>query len=83
MGIHLLYYVHGGERTTSHGVVRDALTSIAGDAKFHVLQEQTQVLPLPSFQYFHQWVNIVLSVASIRTLANVVIVDPILAYLVS
>jgi len=36
MGIHLLHYVHGGERTTSHGVVQNAFKAIARDAKFHV-----------------------------------------------
>ncbi len=37
MEIHLLHRVHGGERTTSHDVVRDAFVSIAKDARFQVL----------------------------------------------
>jgi hypothetical protein len=35
-----------------------------------------EVFLSPSLQFFHWWVNIVLSVDDIRTLANVVIADP-------
>jgi hypothetical protein len=74
MGIHLLCCTHGGERTTSHDVVRDSFVSIAKDMTFHVLQEQTHILspPFPS----HWRVDIVLSVDGIYTLTNVVIIDP-------
>jgi hypothetical protein len=47
LGIHLLRCAHGGEKTTSHDVVRDAFASIVKDAGFHVLWEQTHILPLP------------------------------------
>jgi hypothetical protein len=53
------------------------------DVEFHVLREQTHGLLLSSLQYFHSFVNIVLSVDNICTLANVIIVDPTQADLVS
>ncbi len=83
MGIHLLHCTHGGEKTTSHNVIRDAFMSIVRDVRFHILQEQTHILRPPSFQFFYQWINIVLLIDSIHTLANVVIVDHIRTDLVS
>jgi hypothetical protein len=53
------------------------------DVEFHVLREQTHVLLLSSLQYFCSFVNIVLLVDNICTLANVIIVDPTQADLVS
>jgi hypothetical protein len=47
LGIHFLRCAHGREKTTSHDVVQDAFASIVKDAGFHVLWEQTYVLPLP------------------------------------
>jgi hypothetical protein len=66
-----------------HDAIWDAFVSIVRDAMFHVLREQTHILWPPSFQFFHQRINIVLSIDSIRTLADVVIVDPIQTDLVS
>jgi hypothetical protein len=83
MGIHLFHCTRGGERTTSHDAIRNAFVSIVRDARFHILQEQTHILQPPSFQNFHQRVNIVWSIDSICTLDDVVIVDPILTNLVS
>jgi hypothetical protein len=36
MGIHLLHYVHGNERTGTHVLVCDTSTTITQDADFHV-----------------------------------------------
>jgi hypothetical protein len=48
MGFHLLCYIHGGERTTSHDVVWNAFVVIVKDARFHVSKKQTHVLsPVP------------------------------------
>jgi len=35
MGIHLLRYMHGGERMASHNVVRNAFAAIVNDARFY------------------------------------------------
>jgi hypothetical protein len=53
------------------------------DVRFHVLWEQTHIFFPSSLQFFCWWVDIVLSIDGIRTLANVVIADPTQAYLVS
>jgi hypothetical protein len=69
--------------TTSHDVIWDVFIDITKDVGFHVLWEQTHILPLPSFLSFFRRVNIVLVVDGIHTLVNVDIVNPIQAYLVS
>jgi hypothetical protein len=83
MGIHLLHCTHGGERIASHNAIQDAFVSIVRDAGFHILWEQTHILRPPSFQFFLSVGQHCLSVDSIHTLANVVIVDPIRIDLVS
>jgi len=50
IGIHLLHYVHGGKRTTTHDAIQDSFTPIARDVGFHVSHEQTHVLPMPTLQ---------------------------------
>lgn len=72
----IVYYSHGGEWTTSHDMVWNAFVSIARNIGFHVSCEQTQVLRPPSLQSSCEWVDIMLLVDGIRTLPNVVIVDP-------
>jgi hypothetical protein len=59
MGFHFFPCTHGGERTTSHDVMKDAFASIARDASLHVSYEQTHVLLPPTFQSSHWPVNIV------------------------
>jgi hypothetical protein len=61
----------------SHDVVRDAFTIIMRNARFHVLRKQTHVLLSHTLQSLRCQVNIVLSIDGVRTLANVVIIDPI------
>ncbi len=63
--------------------MRDAFTSIARDACFHVACEQTHVLSPLTFPFSRQLVNIVFSVDGIRPLVDVIIVDPIRVDLVS
>jgi hypothetical protein len=82
MGTHLFHCSHGGEQITSHNTFRDAFAFIMKDVRFHVLHEQIHVLPLPSFESFHWWVNTMLSIDCIRTLIDVVIVDPTWAHLI-
>jgi hypothetical protein len=83
LGINLLRCGHGGERTASHDDVRDAFASIVRNARFHVLWEQTHILPLPFFQSSRQRINIILLVDGICILVDVIIADPIQADLVS
>jgi hypothetical protein len=75
MGTHL-HYSHDGEWITSHDVAQDVFASIVKDVRFHVLHEHIRVLLLPSFQFFHWWVDIVLLANGICTLADMVIVNP-------
>jgi hypothetical protein len=49
--------------------------SIARDARFHVLQEQTHILLLPFSRFSYKWVDLVLFVDGIQTLTNVIIVN--------
>jgi exonuclease I len=76
MGIHLLHSTHGGEKIASHDAIQDVFAPIAKDAHFHVLWEQTRIFSLFFFVSSHQRVDIVLSFDGIRTLADVIIVDP-------
>ncbi len=70
-GLHSMMFVH------------NTFASIARGAWFHLLWGQTQIF-LPSFfQFSCRWVNIVLLVDGIHTLAHVVIVDPTWTNLVS
>lgn len=77
---HLLCYFHGGEHNASHNVVWDAFASIMKYARFYVNK-------FMSFHHLpfniHRQVDIMLLVDDIRTLANMVIVDPTQATLVS
>jgi hypothetical protein len=46
--IHLFYYVHGGNRITTHDVVWNSFAFIARKVRFQVLCKQTHVLSMPS-----------------------------------
>jgi hypothetical protein len=48
---------------------------VARDARFHVLQEQIHILMLPFSRFSYKWVDIVLFVDGIHTLADVIIVN--------
>jgi len=75
MGIHLLHYVHGGERVISHDVIWDVFASIVKNVRFHILQKQTHVLMLPSLQSSCWQVDIILLVDDVHTLVDVVIIN--------
>jgi hypothetical protein len=81
MCIHLLYYVHGNERMGTHDVVCNTFVTIARDVGFHVGQKQLHVLPLTMFNSSCRQVNIVFTKDGIRTLLDIVIVNPTRAYL--
>jgi hypothetical protein len=74
--IHLLCYVHANECIGTHDVVHDTSVAIAQDVGFHVGWEQLHVLPSNMFNFFRQWINIVLTKDGICTLVDIVIVDP-------
>jgi hypothetical protein len=74
MGIHLLNYTHGEKRMISNNFVWDAFVSITRDVRFLVLCEHTHVFLLPTF-FSHQWVNSVVLVDGVQTLADVVITN--------
>jgi len=63
-------------QTSSHNAFQDAFAFIMKDVGFHVLHEQIHILPLPYFESFHWRINIMLLIDYIRTLIDVVIVDP-------
>jgi hypothetical protein len=46
--IHLLHCDHGGKCIATHDAVWNYFTSIIRDVGFHVLHQQTHVLPTPS-----------------------------------
>jgi len=50
MGIHFFCCAHGGEKITSYDVIRDVFASIVKNVGFHVLREQTHILPFSSLQ---------------------------------
>jgi len=81
MGIHLLRFAHGNECIGTHNVIYDISVTIAQDAGFHVGREQLHALPSVTFNPFSRRVNIVFSKDGIRTLTNVVIVNPMRANL--
>jgi hypothetical protein len=83
VGIHFCGCYHGGEWTTSHDAIWNALAFIEKNAKFHVLHEPTHVLPSPSIKSFHWRVNIMLSIVDISILTNVIITNPTWINLVS
>jgi len=83
MGIHFLHCVHGNERTKTHDIICDTFVAIMQDVNFHMKQEQLHALPSTTFNSFRWWINIVLTKDGISSLTNVVITNPIQAYLLS
>jgi hypothetical protein len=76
MGIHLLHCAHGNECTRPPDAICNTFAAIAWDGGFHVRWEQLHVLFSTTFNSLCQWVNIVITKDDIRTLADVIIVDP-------
>jgi hypothetical protein len=76
MGIHLLHCVHGNQHTKTHDAIYNTFVAITWDVGFHMEKKQLHVLLSTTFNSFHQWINIVFTKDDIRTLLNIVIVDP-------
>jgi hypothetical protein len=76
MGIYLLHYAHGNERTGTYDIVCDIFIAIVQDVGFHVGWEQSYALPSATLNSSHQQVNIVVTKDGIHTLTNVVIINP-------
>ncbi len=76
MGIHVVHCAHGEKRTTSSGVIQDALHPLQKMQSLMFFQKQTHVLSPPFFQSSSRRINIVLSIDGIHTLVNVAIADP-------
>jgi hypothetical protein len=81
MGIHLLRCAHGNESIGTHDVICNTFNATTQDVSFHVGQEQLHALPSTTFNFFRWQIDIVFTKDGIRTLADVVIVDPTQAYL--
>jgi hypothetical protein len=77
MNIHLLCCAHGDECTGTHDAICNTFATITWNAGFHAWQEQLYALPSTTFNSSCRRVNIVLTKDDIYTLANVVIVRPI------
>jgi hypothetical protein len=76
MGIHLLCCTRGNKHIGTHDVICDTFAALAWDASFHVGREQLHVLPSNMFNSSHQQVNIMFTKDGIRTLIDIVVVDP-------
>jgi hypothetical protein len=68
MGTHFFRYAHGGERTTSHDVVQNVVASIAKKMQVSCFAKTN---PRSSNQSSCRWIDIILSVNGIHTLAKV------------
>jgi hypothetical protein len=70
--IHHFCCAHGGEGTALH----DVFATIVKNARFHVSQEQTHVLPPLTLQFSHCQVDVLLLINGVSKLADIVIDDP-------
>jgi hypothetical protein len=76
MGIHFLRCTHGNECTGTNDAIHDTFAAIMWDVGFHMGWKQLHALPSITFNSSHWRINIVFTKYGIRTLANIVIVDP-------
>ncbi|CAM6091955.1 unnamed protein product [Calypogeia fissa] len=83
VGTHILLCSHGSERTATHDDLCNVLVAIARDAGYHVSTEQTHVLPAVDDIPDRRQADIIFSRAGVRALADVVVVDPMRANVVS
>jgi len=60
----------------THDAICDTFAAIAQYASFHVGQEQLHAFPSTTFNSSHRQIDIVFTKYGIRTLADIVIVDP-------
>jgi hypothetical protein len=76
MDIQFLRCSLGNEHTWTHGVIHDTFVAITQNASFHVGQKQLHAFLSNTFNPFRWQVNIAFTKDGIRTLADVVIIDP-------
>ena len=77
LGTHLLRSARGGERTSSHDYVRDAVYHIIRESRQHAHRERTGFLPSSAPWGRGGRVDIViLDVAAGHTLVDIVVADP-------
>jgi hypothetical protein len=76
MGIQLSHCTHGNECTRTHDAIRNTFAAIVRDDGFHRRRKQLHALPSTTFNSSHQRFDIVFTKDDIRTLANIVIVNP-------
>jgi hypothetical protein len=76
MGIHLLCCAHANKLIWTHDAIHYTFVAIVKDVGFHVGQEQLHVLPLNTFNFSYQWIDIVFTKDDICTLIDVVIANP-------
>ncbi len=74
--IHFLCCVHGNGHTRTHDAIHDTIIVIVWNVGFHVGQKQLHALPSTTFNSSCRRIDIVLIKDDIRTLANVVIINP-------
>jgi len=78
-----VHCAHEGKHKIKHDVIQDFFATIVRDVGFHVLNEQTHVLPMSPIWSPQQWMVIVLITNGIHILANVIILDLICACFVN
>jgi hypothetical protein len=76
MGIHLLHCAHDNEAMGTHDVVHDTFVAIMWDVGFHMGWKQLHVVPSTMFNSSYQQIDIMFTKDGIRTLVDIVIVDP-------
>jgi hypothetical protein len=76
MGTHFLLCVHSNEHAGTHDAIHNTIVTITWNVGFHMGREQLHALPTTTFNSFHQWVDIMPTKDDIRTLVNIVIVNP-------
>ena len=77
LGTHLLRCARGGERTSSHDSVRDAVYHIIRESRQHAQRERTGFLPSSAPGGRGGRVDIVISDAAVgHTLVDIVVADP-------
>jgi hypothetical protein len=81
MGIHLLRCAHGNECIGTHDAICNTFVAIARDVGFHVGQKQLHAFLSTTFNSSRWRVDIMLTKNGIRTLADIVIADPMWANL--
>jgi hypothetical protein len=73
------YVVHGNEHIGTHDAIHNTFATIVRNVGFHMGQEQLHVFFSTTFSFSYQRVNIMFTKDGIRTLADVVIVNPMQA----